>query len=90
MPARDEFDEDSYAALATAGMPWQDALYVLRDTGRTWRRHDGVLLRIAGRDRHGRWLGLVLVETRDDVYVLTGARYLDDDETEAIERLWRR
>jgi hypothetical protein len=90
MPDRYEFDDDSYQALAASGVPWQEALYVLHSTDRTWRGHRGDLLRIAGRDRQGRWLGLVLVETQDDMYVLTGARYLDEDEAEAIERLWRR
>ncbi|MFF5078607.1 hypothetical protein ACFY36_16270 [Actinoplanes sp. NPDC000266] len=85
-----EFGDDSYTALGAAGVAWQDAVFVLRQSRPVVRRHIGAVLNIAGRDRQGRWLAVALVETapqRADQYAVAGARYLDAVEVAAIERM---
>ena len=54
---------------------------------RRLRRHIGAFLQIAGQDREGRWLGVALIETQDDRYEVTSARYLDEDEIATITRV---
>lgn len=85
-----EFDDDSYTALGAAGVAWQDAVFVLRQSRPLVRRHIGAVLNVAGRDRQGRWLAVALIELdprRDDRYTVAGARYLDDAEVVSIERM---
>ncbi|XVU21587.1 hypothetical protein ACQPZJ_30480 [Actinoplanes sp. CA-054009] len=85
-----EFGDDSYTALGAAGVAWPDAVFVLRQSRPVVRRHIGAVLNIAGRDRQGRWLAVALVEIapqRADQYTVAGARYLDDVEVAAIERM---
>jgi hypothetical protein len=85
-----EFNDDSYTALGAAGVPWQDAVFVLRQSRPVVRRHIGAVLNVAGRDRQGRWLAVALIELgpqRDDQYTVAGARYLEDAEVASIERM---
>ncbi|SNY64853.1 hypothetical protein [Paractinoplanes atraurantiacus] len=85
-----QFDDDSYTALGAAGVAWQDAVFLLRQSRPVVRRHLGAVLNIAGRDRQGRWLAVALIEVapqRADQYTVAGARYLDDVEVAAIERM---
>ncbi|WP_232344845.1 hypothetical protein [Actinoplanes awajinensis] len=85
-----EFTDATYTALGVAGVAWQDAVFVLRQSRPVVRRHIGAVLNIAGRDRQGRWLAVALIELdpqHDDQYTVAGARYLDDAEIAAIERM---
>ncbi|HET6479610.1 MAG TPA: hypothetical protein VFG35_06140 [Actinoplanes sp.] len=85
-----EFSDDSYTALGAADVAWQDAVFVLRQSRPLMRRHTGVVLTVAGRDRQGRWLAVAMIELdphRDDQYTVAGARYLDDAESASIERM---
>ncbi len=85
-----EFSDDSYTALGAAGVAWQDAVFVLRQSWPVVRRHIGVVLNVAGRDRQGRWLAVALIEIdpeRDDQYTVAGARYLDESEVASIMRM---
>jgi hypothetical protein len=85
-----EFDDDSYTALGAAGVTWQDAVFVLRQSRPVVRRRIGAVLTIAGRDRHGRWLAVALIEldpSRDDHHTVAGARYLEDTEVVSITRM---
>ncbi|WP_051810104.1 hypothetical protein [Actinoplanes subtropicus] len=85
-----EFNDDSYTALAAAGVAWQDAVFVLRHSRPVVRRHIGAVLNVAGMDRQGRWLAVALIELdpdRDDQYTVAGARYLDDVEVASIMRM---
>lgn len=81
------FTERTYERLAQAGVAPLSVLDVLY--GRpTVRRHIGSFLQVAGRDRDGKWLAVALMEgPDDDEYVVTSARYLDDDEITVIARL---
>ncbi len=86
---RDEsyaFTEQTYDNLAKAEvspLAVTDVLY----GGAVVRRHLGASLQFAGQDRHGGWLAVALIEDDDDQYTVTGARYLDDDEIDAITRM---
>ena len=85
-----EFDDDSYTALGAAGVPWPEAVFVLRQGHPLVRRHVGPILTVAGRDRQGRWLAVALTELNpmhDEQYTVAGARYLDAAETAAIVRM---
>lgn len=85
-----EFNDDCYTALGAAGVAWQDAVFVLRESRPVVRRHIGAVLNVAGRDRQGRWLAVALIELdpqRDDQYTVVGARYLDEAEIASIERM---
>lgn len=86
-----EFNDESYTALGAAGVAWQDAVFVLRQSRPVVRRHIGAVLNVAGRDRQARWLAVALIELdpqRDDErYTVVGARYLDDAEVASIERM---
>jgi hypothetical protein len=82
-----EFNDDSYTALQAAGVAWQDAVFVLRQSRPVVRRHIGAVLNVAGTDRQGRWLAVALIELdpkQDDRYTVAGARYLDDAEVASI------
>jgi hypothetical protein len=79
------FTEQSAANLERAGIAPFDVLTALGSRPRV-RRHIGSALQILGRDRHGVWLAVALIERADDEYEVYGARYLEPDEVEAIER----
>ena len=80
------FTERTYANLAKAHVSPLSVMDVLY--GRSVvRRHIGAGLQVAGRDRDGTWLAVALIEGADDEYTVTGARYLDDEEIAAIERM---
>jgi hypothetical protein len=81
-----EFSESTYGRLAEAGVAPLSVLDVLYADRRV-RRHIGSSLQIAGHDRAGVWLAVALIEGADDRYVVTSARYLDDDEIAVISRL---
>jgi hypothetical protein len=80
------FAERTYTRLAEAGVAPLSVLDVLY-AGRTVRRHIGSSLQIAGRDRAGVWLAVALIEGADEEYVVTSARYLDDEEIAVVARL---
>jgi hypothetical protein len=80
------FTERTYELLAQARVGALAVLEVLYG-GRVVRRHVGLSLQIAGRDREGSWLVVALVEDYDDHYTVTGARYLDAEEIAAICRM---
>jgi len=70
-----EFNDDCYTALAVAGVAWQDAVFVLRQSRPVVRRHIGAVLNVAGRDRQGRWLAVASIELdpqRDDQRTVAG------------------
>ena len=81
-----EFSERTYENLATAQVAPVAVLDVLYGRWRL-RRHIGAALQLAGQDRSGHWLGVALIETQDDHYLVTSARYLDADEVATIERI---
>lgn len=76
-----EFNDDSYAALAAAGIAWQDVIYVLHDSRPKVRRHIGSVLNIAARDRRGSWIAVASLESADDEYLV---RPLDSDEVTTV------
>jgi hypothetical protein len=80
------FTDETYLALAKARVSPLAVTDVLYGDWRV-RRHIGASLQIAGQDRDGGWLAVALVETDDDQYIVTGARYLDEDEIAAISRM---
>lgn len=82
------FDDAAYTNLAAAGIDWRDALYVLKHAQRRIRHHTGAVLRIAAPGRDGRWLALALIEETDDAYLLVGGRYLDQEEIDAIGKMF--
>ncbi|MGH8824960.1 MAG: hypothetical protein ACRDVN_10835 [Jiangellaceae bacterium] len=79
------FTEQSAAILKRAGIAPFDVSVALESRPRV-RRHIGGALKMLGRGRHGRWLTVALIEQADDEYEVVGARYLEPDEVEAIER----
>jgi hypothetical protein len=79
------FTEQSFGNLARAGIAPFDVSVALESRPRI-RRHIGGALQMVGRDRNGRWLAVALIEHADDEYEVHGARYLEPDEIEAIER----
>jgi hypothetical protein len=81
-----EFTERTYENLAAAQVAPLAVLDVLY--GRQWfRRHIGAAFQVAGVDRSGHWLGVALIETHDDHYLVTSARYLDTDEIATMKRI---
>jgi len=80
------FTERTYVNLAQEHVAPLSVLDVLHG-GPTVRRHIGSSLQIAGQDRAGVWLAVALIEGLDDEYVVTSARYLDDEEIAAVSRL---
>lgn len=80
------FDEHSYDTLAAAGITWREVLHVLGTPPRV-RHHIGAVLRIAGQTQAGRWIGVSLIEERDDDYLVVAARDLDEDEITAAKRM---
>ena len=79
------FTLSSYDRLAEAAI---DPLAVRHVLSRpVVRRHIGAVLTVAGRDHHGRWLSVALIEGDDDQYEVVGARYLDADEIAVIQRI---
>lgn len=83
-----EWNEESYAALAAAGIHWQEVYEVLHEAWPRMRRHFGNRhVGLAGQLRDGRWLGVFLREEDDDEYVVIGARELDADEVADLSRL---
>ncbi|MFG1925038.1 hypothetical protein [Cryptosporangium sp. NPDC048952] len=81
------FDEAAYDKLGISGITWQSVLDVLTVPPRI-RQPIGAVLRVAGQDRDGRWLVVVLIEEKqDDTYTVVTARELDDHEAAAIARL---
>jgi len=82
------FTERTYQRLADARinpLSVTDVLY----GGAVVRRHIGAVLQVAGRDRHGQWLAIGLVEDDDVRYTVAGARNLDDDEIAVIVAIKR-
>jgi hypothetical protein len=82
-----EFDDQSYAALAAAGIAWQDVIYALYDSRPKVRRHIGAVLNVAARDRQGHWLAVALIERDDNDYLVVGARSLDSDEVATVTKM---
>jgi hypothetical protein len=81
-----EFSERTYENLAKAQVAPLAVLDVLY--GRQWfRRHLGAGLQVAGKDHSSQWLGVALIETHNDHYLVTSARYLDVDEIATIRRI---
>jgi hypothetical protein len=76
----------TYEALALAGVSPLAVADVLHNYPIV-RRHIGASLQVFGRDHAGTWLAVALVEGDDDLYTITGARYLDGDEIAAICRV---
>jgi hypothetical protein len=81
-----EFDEGTFERLARAGVSPQAVIQVLYGDRPVVRRHIGAALQIAGQDNTGNWLAVSLIEGRDDRYVVTGGRYLDEDEIAVVSR----
>jgi hypothetical protein len=81
-----EFSERTYENLAKAQVAPMAVLDVLYGQPR-FRRHIGSALQVAGLDRSGHWLGVALIETHDDHYLVTSARYLDADEIATMEQI---
>jgi hypothetical protein len=86
---RYEFDLNSYDRLAAAAVPWPEVLFVLYTSEPKLRRLNGDWLTVVARARSGEWLLVAAQESRDhdDVYHVTGARYLDPEESGKIDRL---
>lgn len=77
------FTERTYQRLAEAAVRPLSVTDVLYGPERV-RRHVGGALHVAGRDRSGAWLAVVLVEGEDDEYTVISARHLDAAEIEAV------
>jgi predicted DNA-binding protein len=82
-----EFSERTYEKLTAANVAPLAVLDVLHGQRRL-RRHIGSFLQIAGQDRDGHWLGVALIETQDDRYEVTSARYLDADRSRRSPGFW--
>lgn len=80
------WDEDSYQAVAAAGLRWQAVVAVLRARPRI-RSHIGAVLRIAAPADDGRWIVVALVERHDDEYLVVSARPLAPDEAATAARM---
>ncbi|WP_244945163.1 hypothetical protein [Couchioplanes caeruleus] len=80
------FTDETYDNLLTARMSPLSVMEVLHAHG-VVRRHIGSAMQVAGQDRKGDWLVVALIEDSDDVYTVASARYLDDEEIEAIARI---
>ncbi|HEX7744026.1 MAG TPA: hypothetical protein VF462_02020 [Micromonosporaceae bacterium] len=82
------WDDDSYTALDIAGVPWQAVTYVLYDAHPRIRRHTGVAaLTVSAPTQDGRWLAVALIEEHDDQYLVVGAHWMSDTETEIARRM---
>lgn len=82
------WDEDTYTALAEAGVPWQTVTFVLYDAHPRIRRHTGVAaLTISAPTTDGRWLAVALIEEEDDHYLVVGAHWMSDTETTTARRM---
>lgn len=81
------WDEHSYAALTAAGVDWRAAISVLYDSRPRVRWHLGAVLRIAAPAPDGLWLAVTCIEESDDEYLVVTARYLDDDERDAVQKM---
>ena len=77
------FTERTYQRLAEAAVRPLSVTDVLYGHERV-RRHVGGSLHVAGRDRSGAWLVVVLIEGEDDEYTVVSARHLDEAEIEAV------
>jgi hypothetical protein len=80
------FDERAYDRLGRSGIGWQAALEVLHARTKL-RHHIGAVLRVAAQTGDGRWIVVACIEDDDDVYLVTGARELDEDEAAIVARL---
>ena len=78
------FTERTYQRLAEAAVRPLSVTDVLYGQQRV-RRHLGASLHVAGRDRSGAWLAVVLIEGADDEYTVISARHLDEAEIEAVD-----
>lgn len=83
---RYHFTEETFDRLAEVEVSPISVLQVLHG-GRVARRHIGSVLHIAGQDRAGTWLVVALIEQGDDEYLVLSARYLDQEEIQAIARM---
>ncbi|GAA3398352.1 hypothetical protein [Cryptosporangium minutisporangium] len=82
------FDEAAYERLRQAGITWRSVLDVLHIPPRL-RQPIGAVLRVAGQDRDGRWLLVILIEDEasDNAFQIVTARELHDQEAAGIARL---
>jgi len=44
------------------------------------------VFQVAGQDRNGNWVGVIMIELDDDQYLVSSARYLEPDEVASIEQ----
>lgn len=87
MDAPYEWDDDSLANLQAAGVDWRDALHVLYHARPRVRSHLGAVLRLVAPARDGRYLAVALIEVGDDRYRVVSARWLDEDEQQAVRKM---
>lgn len=80
------FEESSLDAIELAAVDWRDVQHVMGSRRRMIRRA-GPVLWIIGRARDGRWLILGFIEDIDEVPLLRGARWLDEDESAAADKM---
>lgn len=81
------WDDDTYGRMGASGVPWQEAMFVLNDAAPVIRQHHDTVLQYTARAQQGRWLTVVSIEIKDDVYLVYDARYLEPDETETAESI---
>ena len=81
------WDEDSYAAVAAAGLAWQNVVFVLYDSRPRIRRHIGAVLHVSAPAPDGQWMLVTLIEETDDAYLVVGARHLDEIEADAARKI---
>lgn len=80
------FNQGSYDTLGRIGIDWQDVVHVLRG-GRRFVKPDGSVLRVAGKDRSGAYLGVLLIEDAtwfddgDDLWLVVTAWVLPEAES---------
>ena len=80
-----QFDDHTWEALAKAGVSPLSVTDVVHGRHRL-RRHIGAVFQIAGQDRNGNWVGVIMIELDDDQYLVRSARYLEPDEVASIEQ----
>lgn len=78
--------DETLDALHNAGVDWRDVLHVLHAHPRV-RRHLGAVLNTAAPARNGQWLAVAAIEEADDNYLIVGARWLDQEETESTRKM---
>jgi hypothetical protein len=83
------WDERSYDAVAGAGLGWQLVQQILRTRPRI-RNHIGAVLRVVAQADDGQWIAVVLIEERDDEYLVVSARRLEPDEAAAARQMIER